>query len=222
MKRLFFTLILLSATVCVFAQNSTAVIREITGTVEIKRSGSANWISARTGTTINKDDIISTGFRSSVVVAAGSSTIAVQPLTRLSLQEIISQSETETVNLNLNTGRVRVDVNPPPGRRTNMSVQTPSSTASVRGTSFEMDTTSIRVLTGSVSYASSASRPVTVSAGQESWVDAAGTAVTPMAAAESSRSLPVLPGQSTTAAESASINLGSLVLDVTIVPTPTQ
>ncbi|MCL2443531.1 MAG: FecR domain-containing protein [Treponema sp.] len=217
MKRFLMALILLTASVCVFAQNSTAVIREITGTVEIKRSGSANWITARTGTTINRNDIISTSFRSTAVVAAGSSTIVVQPLTRLSLQEIINQSETETVNLNLSTGRVRVDVNPPAGRRTNMSVQTPSSTASVRGTSFEMDTTSIRVLTGSVSYAPSAGRPVTVSAGQESWVDDSGNTVNPMAAAESSRFLPVLPGQSTTTPESASLNLGTLLIDVIIV-----
>jgi len=195
-------IIFLTAAAHAFAQNPNAVIKEITGTVEIKAGGSANWETARIGDVIRKDTILSTGFRSTAILSVGSSTLTVRPLTRLSLAELLSLNDTETININLNTGRIRAEVSPPSGGRANFTVQSPSATASVRGTEFEMDPVSIQVVTGEVSYAPAASgqgqhgRAVTVSAGQESWVNTeTGSAVTPMTAAETTRSVPSLPGQ---------------------------
>jgi hypothetical protein len=198
MKKLWLILFTLSAGL-LFAQNPQAVIREMSGTVELKKSGSADWAAAKEGDSIGKDTVISTGFKSMAVLAAGNSTIMVRPLTRLSLAELMSRNETETVNVSLSTGRIRVDVKPPAGSRADFTVQTPTATASVRGTSFEMNTMSIQVLEGSVNYTpvnAAVVRPVVVSAGQESWIDdSTGGAVQPMAAAETARTLPVLPGQ---------------------------
>ena len=195
-------IIFLSVSAASYAQNPTAVIKEITGTVEIKAGDSANWISAKIGDVIRKDTILSTGFKSSAILSVGSSTLTVRPLTRLSLAELLSQNDTETININLNTGRIRAEVSPPSGGRANFTVQSPSATASVRGTEFEMDTVSIQVISGVVSYAPTAQgmgqhgRSVTVSAGQESWVDTdTGSAVTPMAASDTARTVPSLPGQ---------------------------
>jgi len=187
----------------VFTQNITGIIRETNGTVEIKANASGNWVQARPGDLLRKDTVISTGFRSSAVIAVGNSSLTVRPLTRLSLEELLTQNDSETISINLNTGRVRAEVAPPLGGKTNFSIQSPSATASVRGTEFEMDTVSIQVLSGEVSYTPTPSgqngqpgRSVSVSAGQESWIDAdTGVAVTPIAAAETSRSLPNLPGQ---------------------------
>jgi len=199
MKRWIVILFILFAQGSIFAQNPTAVIREMTGIVEIKPAHSSVWEPASVGDTVEKATVISTGFRSTVILAVGSSTLTVRPLTRLSLEELLILDETETVNLNLSTGRIRVDVNPPAGGRANFTVQTPSVTASVRGTSFEMDTVSVQVLTGAVSVVSAvvpAARPVTVNAGQETWVDTdTGSVLTPMAAAEITNTLPALPGQ---------------------------
>ena len=196
-------ILFLIAAASVFAQNTTGIVREITGTVELKANPSANWVLARPGDLLRKDTIISTGFRSSAVLAVGNSTLTVRPLTRLSLEELLSQNDTETININLNTGRVRAEVAPPSGGRTNFSIQSPSATASVRGTEFEMDASSIQVVSGEVSYTPTPSgqngqpgRSVTVSAGQESWIDTdTGKAVTPIAATETGRYLPSLPGQ---------------------------
>jgi ferric-dicitrate binding protein FerR (iron transport regulator) len=156
----------------------------MTGTVELKRARSNTWVAAAVGAQIESATVVSTGFRSTALLAIGNSTIVVRPLTRLTLDELMTQNNNETVNVNLNTGRIRVDVNPPAGGRSNFSVQSPSSTASVRGTAFEMDTVSIRVSEGAVSYSSGGSEPVIVSAGQESWINTSGSALTPMEAAE--------------------------------------
>lgn len=179
----------------------------MTGTVELKRAGTETWIAAGAGASIEKSTVISTGFRSTAILAIGNSTITVRPLTRLSLEELINQNDTETVNVNLNAGRVRVQVTPPAGGKTNFTVQGPSSTASVRGTSFEMDPVSIRVIEGAVSYAPSQGpliRSVTVGAGQESRVDTVtGMLVIPLAASQEARALPVLAGQSSSAETAA-------------------
>jgi hypothetical protein len=198
-KLVIFVLLTLSAVV-ISAQNTEAVIKEMTGTVELKTSGSSVWVAAREGDRITKDTVVSTGFKSIALITAGNSIITVRPLTRLSLAELLTQNETETVNVNLNTGRIRVEVNPPAGSRANFTVRTPSSVASVRGTTFEMNTVNIHVSEGAVNYRAANgtfnNRPVLVTAGHESWIDArTDSAVHPMTASEANRNLPVLPGQ---------------------------
>jgi len=205
MKRItIFLLLLFGAVLVLYAQNPEAYIREMTGTVELKLPGTADWIPAKVGDRIGESTIISTGFRSSAVLAVGNSTLVVRALTRLDLKALVNQNETETVNIGLSTGRMRADVNPPAGSITNFSVQTPSATASVRGTVFDMNTVTIQVHEGTVAFVpsgDSASRPVMVNAGQESWVDAdTGAAINPFAAAETNLALPSLPGQSTASA----------------------
>jgi len=162
----------------VFAQNG--VIRELVGTVEIKRAGTANFVPARAGETIAMDTVISTGFRSTALVAIGSSVITVRPLTMLSLAELRAAEGTENININLQAGRVRVDVTPPTGTRTNMEVRGPSATASVRGTSFEFDTRNLRVHEGVVAFRGDRGGVMLVSAGSSSEVSENGKAADPL------------------------------------------
>ena len=161
-----------------FAQSGT--IRELTGEVEIKREGAASFRAASAGDTVAANTIISTGFRSTAVIAIGSSLITVRPLTRLSLAEIQTMENTENTSINLQAGRVRVEVNPPAGTRANLSVQSPSTTASVRGTSFEMDTDNLTVVTGKVIYAGASGPAAMVTAGNSSLVSSSGTAADPV------------------------------------------
>ena len=147
------------------------VIREITGTVEIKHSGNASFIAANVGDRLGEDTIISTSFRSFAVIEIGHSTMTVRPLTRLSLIEIQTTNDEETLNVSLQSGRVRVDVKPPAGTRATMSVQSPSAVASVRGTSFEFDTRNIYVSEGNVSLIGTRGQEIIINAGNEGRID---------------------------------------------------
>jgi len=163
MKRILITLMMLM----LFAGQTFAldgVITELFGTVELKAAGKTVYTPAKKGDAIKQDTVISTGLKSSALITVGSSTISVRPLTRLTLTEI-SSSVSETINMNLQTGRVKVDVKPPTDKISNVSVHSPVATASVRGTSFELDTHSLKVLEGTVLYQGSENQTVYIRAG---------------------------------------------------------
>lgn len=184
MKRGTLLLLLLAVIVfSVFAQNAkqlTGVIREIIGEVELKRAGAYAFVKAKKGDIVTADTIVSTGFKSTAIIDIGSSTIAVRPLTRLTLADIKSISDTETLNINLQTGRIKVDVKPAAGTKANFTVQSPSATASVRGTSFEFDTCNLIVSEGRVAFKGSKGKGILVPAGMASSVDADGRVVDPL------------------------------------------
>jgi hypothetical protein len=213
-------MLLLHGSVLVFAETPKAFIREMTGTVELKKTGSADWIPAKLNDPIGESTVISTGFKSTAVLAVGESTLIVRALTRMSLEALMNSEETDTVNIGLSTGRIRADVKPPAGGKTSFAVQSNAATASVRGTAFEMDAVNIQVLEGSVRFqpaGGSNTRPVLVNAGQQSRIDDSGGAVNPITVAEENLVLPPLPGQKT----SKGVNLsppqsGTLIIEVEI------
>jgi len=152
----------------VFAQ--TGVIRQLSGTVELKAAGTSAYVPAKAGDELRQDTVISTGFKSTALVELGSAMITVRPLTRLTLTEIKATAGAETLNVNLQAGRVRVDVNPPAGTKTAMAVTSPIATASVRGTSFDFDTRNLHVNHGTVSFHGNRGKPMLVSGGSNSQV----------------------------------------------------
>jgi hypothetical protein len=196
----------------------------MTGTVEIKTGGSADWVPAQQGDVLEAATIISTGFKSTAILVIGNSILTIRPLTCLSLEEIINLNDTETVNVRLLTGRVRAEITPPSGGKTNFTMKSPITVASVRGTIFDIDTVNLRVSEGIVRFESTGerpgSRPVLVGAGQSSRVDAGtGRAVDPITAAETERALPVLPGRTASSGTENIAGLtagGSLTIDITL------
>jgi len=216
MKKTVLTIILAVITVgFIFGQSGT--IRDLTGEVELKHEGSSSFVRASAGDTVTSNTIISTGFRSSAIIVIGSSTITVTPLTRLSLAEIQSAENSEELKLNLQAGRVRLDVNPPAGIRPTVTVQSPSATASVRGTSFEMDADSIVVTEGTVVLTGTAGLPVLVTGGNATFVSADGLAADPVDVAISALapSAPVgAPPSETVTSSSASESATSLTPDI--------
>lgn len=178
MKKTMLAFIFLLAGMAAFAQNG--VIRELSGTVELKNSGAANYVAAKTGDQVRQDTIVSTGFKSTALIEVGSAVLTVRPLTRLTLTEIRSGSGSETINVNLQAGRVRVDVNPPAGTKASMAVTSPMATASVRGTSFEFNTRNISVNHGAVSFQGNRGRPVAVNAGSDTRVGVDGKPADPV------------------------------------------
>jgi hypothetical protein len=124
---------------------------------------------------------VSTGFKGTAIITVGSTTILVKPLTRLSLSKIQLSSGSENLNMNLQAGRVRVDVKPPEGTKTNFTVQSPSATASVRGTSFEFDTLNLKVLEGTVVFLGNSGKiQMSVPAGFTTTLNKDGGAIDPV------------------------------------------
>jgi hypothetical protein len=158
----------------------TAVIREISGTVELKQAEQTSFVQAKVGDEIAQNTIVSTGFRSTALIEVGSTMITVRPLTRLSFAEIRSASGTETINVGLQVGRVKVDVNPPSGTKTSMSVRGPNATASVRGTSFEFDTKNLSVESGIVAFRGNRGSVMLIPSGSSSDITSNDTAEDPI------------------------------------------
>lgn len=179
MKHIMSILLVFLSAACLFAQQG-GIITELTGDVELKHAGQTDYVQAKAGDTINTDTIVSTGFRSTAIIKAGSAVLIVRPLTRLTLSEISSSAGTETLNVSLQAGRVRVDVNPPGETRASMTVQSPVATASVRGTSFEFDTQSLTVLEGTVAFTGSSGGVMLVGAGFTSGVNENGRSIDPL------------------------------------------
>jgi len=177
MKRFILVILFCGVCGCLFAQNG--VIKDFTGTVELKHAGSANYIPATVGAQVMTDTVIYAGHKSKAIIEVGSALIAVQPLTRLTLTEISTLEKTENLNMSLQAGRIRVDVKPPAGTKTIMKVSNPSAVASVRGTSFYFDVMNLKVNEGTVAFKGNAGYTVMVSAGSFSLVDAYGTAIAP-------------------------------------------
>ncbi|MDR0451221.1 MAG: FecR family protein [Treponema sp.] len=129
-----------------------AVFTEVQGKVEVLPSGASGWTSAVAGMAIEKDTVISVSFKSSALIQTLSSRILLRPLTRLSLEEIIVLEGSERIGLSLRAGRIRAEVSPPAGAKTEFTVSSPMTVASVRGTSFEFDTVNLLVDKGLIRY----------------------------------------------------------------------
>ncbi|MFP3040723.1 FecR domain-containing protein [Treponema primitia] len=138
---IFVPLLLLAATM--FAPHlldaQEAEIRELIGTVEVQRAGTERLLKAEPGMKVQSGDLIITGFKSTALLNIGDTVLTVRPLTRLSLEEIVQNQGRNAVTLTLQSGRVQAELTPPSGGRTDFTVRSPSSTASVRGDIYEED-----------------------------------------------------------------------------------
>jgi len=221
MKKITQLLIFLFIASGVFAQNG--VIREISGSVELKHTATAGFVAAAVGDLIAQDTVVSTGFKSTALVEVGSTVIALRPLTRLTLKEISASAGEETLNVNLQAGRVRVDVNPPAGAKASMTISSPSATASVRGTGFDFDGRNLNVNDGVVDFTGDRDGlPKPVNAGFVSGITADGKAADPLYTGRSNDSdlQPPGPSGSDPSSDPASLNSGAPIVDTPPVDPP--
>ena len=149
-KAILVALITVFAALAVTAE-VTAVLAEFSGKVEVKRLNGA-WTPARKGMEIDLLDTVSTGFNSSALLRIGESTIQVQPLTRLTLDKLLEQAGTLSTNLFLKVGKVTTEVRSSQGIKQDFKIQSPYSTAAVRGTRFTFDGYSLNVEEGVVIF----------------------------------------------------------------------
>lgn len=148
-----------------------AEFSEVNGKVEIRPAAGGAWTPAEVGMTIENDTMISTGFNASAALQLGGSTVEVQQLTRMVFQEIVERSDTVETRLNLNVGRMSAQVRSSDGRRQDFRVQSPISTAAVRGTGFAFDGEELEVDEGEVAFTNRFGQQRSVSQGQKSKTD---------------------------------------------------
>jgi len=192
MKKTIFTFVFVLAAFVAVAQNG--MIKDLTGTVELKNAGSAVYVPAKAGDVVKQDTVVSTSFKSMALIEIGSTILTVRPLTRLTLTEIRTSSEGESLNVNIHSGRMRVDVKPAAGTKTIMTATSPTSTASVRGTSFELDTRNLHVISGNVLFKGTRGTAILVSKGSNSTADQRGSAINPLAIGEAAYKPPMPVG----------------------------
>lgn len=136
MKKLIITTTLIFLLTAPLFSQLQAVIKEISGKVEIK-APAKDWESATEGMEISTGTIISTGFKSQALLDLGSSNLYVKQLTRMSLDELTQQEGTVTTGLFLRVGKVKAKVKSTAGLQHNFTLKSPISTAAVRGCEFD-------------------------------------------------------------------------------------
>jgi len=150
MKKHILVLALLFIGTFLFA-DITAVVKDISGKVEIKVPG-GSWKKASAGMKIEEGYSISTGFRSTAVLELGASQVIVKQLTRMELTELVEKEGTVRTGLNLRVGKIKAHVRTTAGLRQDFRLTSPISTAAVRGTDFEYDGINLKVLEGTVEF----------------------------------------------------------------------
>ena len=116
----------------------TAVVSEVRGRVELLHVG-GGWQPATPGAVVRDGTTISTGFNSTAVLKMGLSTITVQQLTRMRLNQLVEQQGKVTTSFTLPIGRVQASVKSASGAPQDFQIRSPISTAAVRGTRFGFD-----------------------------------------------------------------------------------
>jgi hypothetical protein len=151
MKKIGIILILISLTIVSLTAQSSAIIKEATGKVEVQAPG-GRWTSAAVGMRISRGTTISTGFGSRALLDLGNAVLDVQPLTRLRLEELIEKEGTVQTDLFLRVGKVKAEVKSVSGLQQDFKLRSPISTAAVRGTDFGYDGFDVVVVDGNVVY----------------------------------------------------------------------
>jgi hypothetical protein len=151
MKKLLITVFAICSLTAAAYAGPQAIVGGIKGKVEIKGL-QGGWAPATEGMQLDLRSTISTGFDSTATLTIDKSTIVVKPLTRLSIDKLVEQSSgSVAASMFLRVGSVQTKVKAAtPGTPQDFKVQSPYSTASVRGTFWSQSIYKVRVLEGSV------------------------------------------------------------------------
>jgi hypothetical protein len=167
MKRYLLTVTMALALAPVIFSQTQAVVKEFKGKVEIK-AGGGEWQPVTVGMTLDTGASISTGFGSTALLDLGTSTLKVAPLTRMQLVELIARQGSVSTTLALKVGRVNAEVKTAPGLKQDFTLKGPQATAAVRGTEFEFDGVSVKVINGLVFFSNTQGQGRGVGAGEQS------------------------------------------------------
>ena len=170
MKRYLISIAIALALAPVLFSQAQAVVKEFKGKVEIKATG-GDWQPVKAGMKLDTGASISTGFSSTALLDLGTSTLKVAPLTRMQLVELIARQGSVSTTLALKVGKVNAEVKTAQGLRQDFTLKGPQATAAVRGTEFEFDGVSVKVINGLVFFTNTQGQGRGVGAGEESSTD---------------------------------------------------
>lgn len=147
-RKKFFLIIPIIIIICIigvvwFTQASGVIKAQLIidyGTVEIKHEG-GSWIPAQSGTLLYQSDFVKTGNNTyASIVLFESSIIRLDSNTAVILQKVIDEAGKSSITLQQETGRTWNTIQKISGID-NYDVQTPTTVASVRGTTFDVNVT---------------------------------------------------------------------------------
>lgn len=162
MRKKLFLLLILMLCVLPLVWTDMVVIKETSGKVETRPPGGAAWSAVSAGQSIDVGATISTGFNSTAVIDLNNSFLEVEPLTRMTVEDLLQEEGTVTTKVFLKVGKVKATVESAEGLTHDFTLRNPTMTASVRGTELVVEEFSIECLDGRI--------VVTFSSGRESLV----------------------------------------------------
>lgn len=167
-------LLMLVSSVALFAASDKAQVVSFTGKAEYQTSQD-EWLPLSVGAILDQGTVISTGFKSSVVLTVGESRFTVAALSRITISKLIENDSNYDTEMNLATGKLKMNVKSKPGKTTAFTVRSPTATASVRGTSGIMSSDgNLQSITGTwSSMASNGTKEVKVSGTQSTQITSA-------------------------------------------------
>ena len=131
MKKMMITAFLATALLSV-ATAFEAEVLFTKGKVEVQKNGA--WVALEKGNALSKGDVIQTGFRSELELKIKETRVKVEPLSRLTIEQLAEKATKDDTRLYLDTGSLKANVKKTENRRVGFTVKSPVATASVRGT----------------------------------------------------------------------------------------
>lgn len=115
---------------------SNAVVVSALGKTEVNRNN--QWVELAKGDKVYEGEMISTGFKSELVLKYQDSVMKMGPLSRITLEKLATSEQKDSVAVYLNTGSVRSTINHSRTKRVGYVSRNPVAVASVRGTDYMM------------------------------------------------------------------------------------
>ncbi len=171
-----------------------AKVMAIVGKAEILRDNA--WVALSVGDFVPKGAVISTGFKSELLLKVNESNVKLGALTRMTVEQLVQSSSENKTSLFIDSGKVNVEVNKTAGKRENFRVSSPVATASVRGTSFTFGSDGkLATHSGLVTKGPSVSKKAAVAPDNEDSADVADVKKAGVFTAPFAEGIPVYAGQ---------------------------
>jgi hypothetical protein len=150
--RFLVTALMALTTAVVLMAAPQATLSNLKGKVEVKAAGASTWTPASEGMVLPILATVSTGFDSTVTIVVDKTTIAVKPLTRMTIDKLVQDQGKVTTSCYLRVGNAKASVKSAEGIKQDFKVGSPYSTASVRGTVFSFNGFDLSVEEGTVTF----------------------------------------------------------------------
>lgn len=116
------------------AEILTGKLMGVSGEVEVQKRGSAQWVRASNGMTVNPGDQINTGLTGRASLTFKNSVTEINPLTQFVVGRVFEDNKNVNTEIFLQVGKVVSVVDPRSAKANKFTVTTPTAVAGIRGT----------------------------------------------------------------------------------------